>query len=278
MPDAEVARRHRDAAQAEFEPILTAMRRHFPDGNEDIVVHAYDVAQRTHAGQFRLSGDPFITHPIAVALILAEYGLDPETIAAALLHDTVEDTDLTLEDVEEAFGPNVARITDGVTKLDRVKFDISREEAQAATIRKMVVSMAQDVRVLIIKLVDRLHNLQTIHPLPVERQRVKARESLEIYAPLAHRMGFQEIKHEMEKPLLRHPVSGSLPGDRGADPAAGTRTGSGDREGHDGDRGHHGRGRAPNRSRGSAQAPLLDIPQDGRQPPVRSRRYTISSG
>ena len=198
MPDAEVARRHRDAAQAEFEPILTAMRRHFPRGPEGIVVHAYDVAQRTHAGQFRLSGDPFITHPIAVASILAEYGLDPETIAAALLHDTVEDTDLTLEEVEEAFGLNVARITDGVTKLDRVKFDISREEAEAATIRKMVVSMAQDVRVLIIKLADRLHNLRTIHPLPVERQRVKARESLEIYAPLAHRMGFQEIKHEME--------------------------------------------------------------------------------
>ena len=198
MPDAEVARRHRDAAQAEFEPILTAMRRHFPHGPEGVVVHAYDVAQRTHAGQFRLSGDPFITHPIAVASILAEYGLDPETIAAALLHDTVEDTDLTLEEVEEAFGPTVARITDGVTKLDRVKFDISREEAEAATIRKMVVSMAQDVRVLIIKLADRLHNLRTIHPLPVERQRVKARESLEIYAPLAHRMGFQEIKHEME--------------------------------------------------------------------------------
>ena len=198
MPDAEVARRHRDAAQAEFEPILTAMRRHFPDGPEHIVVHAYDVAQRHHSGQFRLSGDPFITHPTAVALILAEYGLDPETIAAALLHDTVEDTDLTLREVEEAFGPNVARITDGVTKLDRVKFDISREEAEAATIRKMVVSMAQDVRVLIIKLVDRLHNLRTIHPLPVDRQRVKARESLEIYAPLAHRMGFQEIKHEME--------------------------------------------------------------------------------
>lgn len=198
MLDAEVARRHSDAAQAEFEPILTAMRRHFPDGPEDIVVHAYDVAQRNHAGQFRLSGDPFITHPIAVALVLAEYGLDPETIAAALLHDTVEDTDLTLRQVEEAFGPNVARITDGVTKLDRVKFDISREEAEAATIRKMVVSMAQDVRVLIIKLVDRLHNLRTIQPLPADRQRVKARESLEIYAPLAHRMGFQEIKHEME--------------------------------------------------------------------------------
>ena len=198
MAEVAVARRHHDAAQAELEPILAAMRRHFPDRPEDIVINAYDVAQRTHAGQFRLSGDPFITHPIAVALILADYGLDPETIAAALLHDTVEDTDLTLREVEQWFGPNVARLTDGVTKLDRVKFDLSREEAQAATVRKMVVSMAQDVRVLIIKLVDRLHNLQTIHPLPEERQRVKARETLELYAPLAHRLGFQEIKHEME--------------------------------------------------------------------------------
>ena len=198
MAEVGIARRHHDAARAELDPILEAMRRHFPNGPEDIVIHAYDMAQRTHAGQFRLSGDPFITHPIAVALILAEYGLDPETIAAALLHDTIEDTDLTLDEVREVFGPNVAMITDGVTKLDSVKFDISREEAQAATIRKMVVSMAQDVRVLIIKLVDRLHNLQTIHPLPVERQKVKARESLDIYAPLAHRLGFQEIKHEME--------------------------------------------------------------------------------
>ncbi len=198
MDEVAVARRHHDAAKAELEPILIAMRRNFPDGDEALVVHAYDVAQRTHAGQFRLSGDPFITHPIAVALILAEYGLDPETLAAALLHDTVEDTDLTLREVEGWFGSTVARITDGVTKLDRVKFDLSREDAEAASIRKMVVSMAQDVRVLIIKLVDRLHNLRTIHPLPPDRQEVKARETLEVYAPLAHRMGFQEIKHEME--------------------------------------------------------------------------------
>ena len=198
MSEVAVSRRHHDAAQAELEPILAAMRCHFPNGREDIVIHAYDVALRTHAGQFRLSGDPFITHPIAVALSLADYGLDAETIAAALLHDTVEDTDLTLQEVATLFGPNVARITDGVTKLDRVKFDLSREDAQAETIRKMVVSMAQDVRVLIIKLADRLHNLQTIHPLPRDRQRVKARETLELYAPLAHRMGFQEIKHEME--------------------------------------------------------------------------------
>lgn len=194
-----VSHRPHDAARAELEPILAAMRRHYPGGQgEDLVIRAYEVAQQTHAGQFRLSGDPFITHPITVALILADYGLDAETIAAALLHDTIEDTDLTLEEVEAEFGPVVARLTDGVTKLDRVGFDISREDAQAETIRKMIVSMAQDVRVLIIKLVDRLHNLRTIHPLPPAKQKVKARESLELYAPLAHRLGFQELKHEME--------------------------------------------------------------------------------
>ena len=198
MTDKEVVQRRYEAATEELTPTLTALRRHFPDADTDVVVRAYDIAHQSHAGQFRLSGDPFITHPLAVALILANYGLDADTIAAALLHDTVEDTDLTLEDVEEAFGPDVARITDGVTKLDRIKFELSREEAQAGSIRKMVVAMAQDVRVLLIKLADRLHNLRTIHSLPPDRQEVKARETLDVYAPLAHRLGVQEIKHEME--------------------------------------------------------------------------------
>ena len=203
MTDLAVVRGRHDAAQAELEPILAALRSHFPKADDDIVVQAYDLAQNYHAGQFRLTGDPFITHPLAVALILAEYGLDAETIAAGLLHDTVEDTDLTLAEVESMFGKNVARITDGVTKLDGIAFDLTREEAQAETIRKMVVSMAQDVRVLIIKLADRLHNLRTIYPLPAEKQQSKARESLEIYAPLAHRLGFQEVKHEMENLCFR---------------------------------------------------------------------------
>ena len=192
------AGRRLEAAEIEVSPILRSLHKHFPNADPDVVVRAYDVAHQSHAGQFRLSGDPFITHPLAVAQILADYGLDADTIAAALLHDTVEDTDLTLEDVRKGFGDDVARITDGVTKLDRIKFDMSREEAEAGTIRKMVVAMAQDVRVLIIKLADRLHNLRTIHPLPRDRQLVKAKETLEVYAPLAHRLGVQEIKHEME--------------------------------------------------------------------------------
>ena len=198
MTDSDVVQRRYEAAAAELTPILTSLQSHFPKADIDVVVRAYDLAHQSHAGQFRLSGDPFITHPLAVAQILADLRQDADTLAAALLHDTVEDTDLTLEEVESAFGADVARITDGVTKLDRIKFDMSREEAQAGTIRKMVVAMAQDVRVLIIKLADRLHNLRTISPLPPDRQEVKARETLEVYAPLAHRLGVQEIKHEME--------------------------------------------------------------------------------
>ena len=198
MTDSDVVQRRYEAAAAELTPILDSVQGHFPDADLDLIVRAYDVAHQSHDGQFRLTGDPFITHPLAVAQILADYGLDADTIAAALLHDTVEDTDLTLDDVEKAFGPDVARITDGVTKLDRMQFDMSREEAQAGTIRKMVVAMAQDVRVLIIKLADRLHNLRTIAPLPRDRQEAKARETLDVYAPLAHRLGVQEVKHEME--------------------------------------------------------------------------------
>ncbi len=198
MTDSDVVQRRYEAAAAELTPILDSVQGHFPDADLDLIVRAYDVAHQSHDGQFRLTGDPFITHPLAVAQILADYGLDADTIAAALLHDTVEDTDITLDDVEKAFGPDVARITDGVTKLDRIEFDMSREEAQAGTIRKMVVAMAQDVRVLIIKLADRLHNLRTIAPLPRDRQEAKARETLDVYAPLAHRLGVQEVKHEME--------------------------------------------------------------------------------
>ena len=188
---------HDVAASAELAPVLASLRRHYANPDESVVEAAYEVAFRSHQGQFRKSGEPFITHPLAVAQILADYGLDADTLAAALLHDTVEDTPLTLEDVERQFGSDVARITDGVTKLDRITFT-TREEAHAATIRKMVVAMAQDVRVLIIKLADRLHNIRTISWLPEAKQREKATETLEVYAPLAHRLGVQEIKHEME--------------------------------------------------------------------------------
>jgi GTP pyrophosphokinase len=197
MTAAEPAVRPDDAVVAELAPILAAFRSHYPTAPDRTIHQAYALGQRMHLGQFRKTGEPYITHPLAVAQILADYGLDGDTLGAALLHDTVEDTDVTLEEVEAEFGPEVARMIDGVTKLDRIRFG-TREEAQAATIRKMVVAMAQDVRVLLIKLADRLHNLRTIAPLPPEQQERIGRETLEVYAPLAHRLGVQEIKHEME--------------------------------------------------------------------------------
>lgn len=170
---------------------------HHPDGDVDPIIRAYELAARAHEGQVRKTGDPYITHPIAVAEMLADYGLDTPTLTAALLHDTVEDTDVTMDQLRSEFGEEVARLIDGVTKLDRVRFS-NREQAQAATIRKMVVAMAQDVRVLIIKLFDRLHNLRTVYALREEKQARVARETLDVYAPLAHRLGVQEIKHEFE--------------------------------------------------------------------------------
>jgi GTP pyrophosphokinase len=186
-----------DAVIAELGPVLAAYRDHHSDASDRLIHRAYEIAAARHSGQFRKSGHPYITHPLAVAHILAGYGLDGSTVAAALLHDTVEDTDLTLDDVRSEFGDEVAALIDGVTKLDRVKFG-NREEAQAATIRKMVVAMAKDVRVLLIKLVDRLHNVRTLSALAPEKQERIARETIEVYAPLAHRLGVQEIKHEME--------------------------------------------------------------------------------
>jgi guanosine-3',5'-bis(diphosphate) 3'-pyrophosphohydrolase len=186
-----------DAVVVDIAPVLEEFRRHHPHEPDEVIRRAYATARTCHEGQFRKSGLPYITHPLAVAHILAAYGLDEDSIVAALLHDTVEDTGLTLEEVAGEYGELVAGLIDGVTKLDRVKFS-NREEQQAATIRKMVIAMARDVRVLIIKLADRLHNIRTIEPLEPERQQRIALETLEVYAPLAHRLGVQEIKHEME--------------------------------------------------------------------------------
>lgn len=186
-----------DPAPATFEDVVEAFLTHHPEGDVDTLRRAYELADRAHAGQFRKTGHPYITHPLAIAWHLAHYGLDAATVAAALLHDTVEDTDVTLEQIVIEFGPEIAALIDGVTKLDRIEYS-SVEEAQAATIRKMVVAMAQDVRVLLIKLVDRLHNMRTVSSLREEKQRRVARETIDIYAPLAHRLGVQEIKHELE--------------------------------------------------------------------------------
>src|SRR5437016_7906415 len=178
-------------------PLTKAFRSRHPKAPTSLIVQAYRVAEEAHVDQVRISGEPYINHPVAVATVVAELGLDDLTIAAALLHDAVEDTGIGVADVSEQFGPVVAAIVDGVTKLDRVRFD-SKEAQQAATMRKMLVAMAKDWRVLIIKLADRLHNMRTIASMPAWKQRRTAQETLDIYAPLAHRLGIQEIRWQLE--------------------------------------------------------------------------------
>ncbi|HEX8973468.1 bifunctional (p)ppGpp synthetase/guanosine-3',5'-bis(diphosphate) 3'-pyrophosphohydrolase [Oryzihumus sp.] len=178
-----------------LEPLLRTVRATHPKADLTVIEQAYAVAEQAHRGQLRKSGDPYITHPLAVATILAELGMTPATLAAALLHDTVEDTAYSLEDLTRDFGPEVAMLVDGVTKLDKVTYG---DAAQAETVRKMVVAMARDIRVLVIKLADRLHNARTWRYVSQESAQRKARETLEIYAPLAHRLGMNTIKWELE--------------------------------------------------------------------------------
>ncbi len=178
-------------------PLLDAYRARHPKGDISLFVRAYEAADRAHEGQLRRSGEAYITHPLAVATILAGLGLDDVTVAAALLHDAVEDTRLIVADLEADFGPVVAAIVDGVTKLDRISFD-SKEAQQAASMRKMLVAMAKDPRVLLIKLADRLHNMRTIAAMPEWKQKRTAHETLDIYAPLAHRFGIQDIRWQLE--------------------------------------------------------------------------------
>jgi GTP pyrophosphokinase len=170
---------------------------HHGDGDDELIRRAGTVAINAHEGQLRRSGEPYVTHPIAVADITADLGLDDLTIAAALLHDAVEDTGVTTEWLTQEFGAKVAAVVDGVTKLDRLEFD-SKEAQQAATIRKMFIAMAQDWRVLMIKLADRTHNMRTISVMPMSRQRAIAQETLDVYAPLAHRLGVQSLKWQLE--------------------------------------------------------------------------------
>ncbi len=178
-------------------PVIDAFLRRHPADDTSIIIRAAETATVAHAGQLRRSGEAYITHPIAVAGIVADLGLDAQTVAAALLHDAVEDTGVTTELIERDFGPSVALIVEGVTKLDRLQFD-SKEAQQAATVRKMLVAMADDWRVLIIKLADRLHNMRTLAVMPEWKQRRTAQETLDIYAPLAHRLGIQEVKWQLE--------------------------------------------------------------------------------
>ena len=179
----------------ELDSLVSLLSKSHPGFNVAELERAYEVAENAHSGQQRKSGEPYITHPLAVAEILAEFGLDLDTIKAALLHDTVEDTPYSSEQLRVDFGDSVANLVDGVTKLDKLTYGPT---AEAETLRKMVVAMSKDIRVLIIKLADRLHNARTWQFVPVESAQRKARETLDIYAPLAHRLGMNAIKWELE--------------------------------------------------------------------------------
>ncbi len=178
-----------------LEPLFKTVRATHPKADVRLIERAYEVAAFWHHDQKRKSGDPYITHPLAVTTILAELGMNHETLCAALLHDTVEDTPYTLAQIRSEFGEDIAALVDGVTKLDKVKYG---EAAEAETVRKMVVAMSRDIRVLVIKLADRLHNMRTLKYLPREKQERKSAETLEIFAPLAHRLGMNTIKWELE--------------------------------------------------------------------------------
>ena len=185
---------HREELVAE---LLASIETYNPDVDRGLIGRAFAFAEERHRGQVRRSGEPFVHHPYGVARICAEFHLDEQTIAAALLHDVVEDTDTELDEVRGEFGPEIAQLVEGVTKLTRIQFS-SREQAEAENYRKMIVAMAQDVRVILIKLADRLHNMRTIEYLGKQKQVQKAKETLEVYAPLAHRLGIHALKWELE--------------------------------------------------------------------------------
>src|SRR5579885_2141306 len=183
--------------------LIERVRSYSPGGDVEVIQRAYDFSAEVHRGQRRLSGEPYLTHPLQVAAIIADLRLDPASVATALLHDTVEDTIPTPPEIEARFGPEIAALVDGVTKIGQINFT-SREEKQAENFRKMLLAMARDIRVILVKLADRTHNMRTLGHLPHERQLEIAQETLEIYAPLAHRLGIYWLKSELEDNALRY--------------------------------------------------------------------------
>ncbi len=191
-------RRHKGLQQ-----LIDTVEAYMPPEQIEQVLKAYEVGAKAHEGQTRLSGEPYISHPVAVAQILADMHMDGQTIAAAILHDVVEDTDTSIEDLEALFGEEIALLVDGVSKLDQIKFN-SRAEAQAESFRKMMLAMIEDIRVIMVKLADRLHNMATLDAMPVEKQARIAREKLENYAPSANRLGMNRMKIDLEDLGMRY--------------------------------------------------------------------------
>ena len=186
-----------------FDELRKLMADTYSKEEQDMVVKAYDLASEAHKDQRRYSGEPYIMHPVAVARILFDLGMDHQSIIAAILHDTVEDTDVTLEDLSAAFGDEIAQLVSGVTKLGKVPLATYKEQ-QAENVRKMLIAMSQDIRVIIIKLADRLHNMRTLEYMREQKQKEKSLETLEIYAPIAHRLGISSIKEELEDLSIRY--------------------------------------------------------------------------
>src|SRR6201982_2174976 len=180
-----------------FRSLRRRMREGVPQDDLTIVKKAYDYSLKHHDGQTRASGEPYLVHPLEVALVLAEMKMDPVPAAAGLLHDSVEDTSVTIADIRKEFGEQVAHIVEGVTKISKIDF-ATREEQQAENLRKMMLAMVDDIRVVLIKLADRLHNMRTLEHLQPDRQHKIAEETLEIYAPIAHRLGMGKIRGELE--------------------------------------------------------------------------------
>src|SRR6266404_2935152 len=180
-----------------FRELMRRMRANRPTEDLELVRKAYEFSQKHHAGQSRASGEPYLVHPLEVALVLAEMKMDPVSVVAGLLHDSVEDTSVTVVDIRKEFGEQVAHIVEGVTKISQIDFH-SREEQQAENLRKMMLAMVDDIRVVLIKLADRLHNMRTLEHLPPDRQQKIARETLDIFGPIAHRLGMGKIRGELE--------------------------------------------------------------------------------
>ena len=187
-----------------FVDLIESVRKYHPSANISMIAKAYHVADEAHKGQARKSGEPYIIHPLCVAIILAELELDKETIVAGLLHDVVEDTVMTNEEIAAEFSGEVALLVDGVTKLGQFSYDADKLEIQAENLRKMFLAMAKDIRVILIKLADRLHNMRTLKYMRPEKQKEKARETMDIYAPIAHRLGISKVKIELDDLSLKY--------------------------------------------------------------------------